>query len=62
MQDASPLCGHVESVVTRLLPRVVSSVDFSTYGCSSARQAMIDLHGKEKDVDYTDTLMVHMYI
>ena len=59
MQDSSPLCGHVQSIVSRLLPRVVSSVDVSsTYGCNSARQAMIDLHSREKAVEYTDNLMV----
>ena len=42
-----------------LLPKVVSTVDFSSYGCNSARQAMLDLHSKEKTVDYTDNLMVY---
>ena len=56
-QDASPLCENVQSIVSLLLPRVVSTVDFS-YSCNSARQAMLDLHSKDKTVDYTDNLMV----
>ena len=53
----------MRSVVSRLLPRVVSTVDFSsTYGYNSARQAMIDLHSREKTVEYTDNLMVYLYI
>ena len=58
LQDASPLCDNVQSIVSLLLPRVVSTVDFSSYSCNSARQAMLDLHSKEKTVEYTDNLMV----
>ena len=53
----------MRSIISRLLPRVVSTVDFSsTYGCNSARQAMIDLHTREKTVEYTDNLMVYIHM
>ena len=42
-----------------VLPPVASNLDrVTSSGCNQARQAMIDLHQKDKDIEYNDSLMV----
>ena len=42
-----------------VLPCVVTGVDQTAcFGSSAARQAMVDLHMTDKEVEYTDSLMV----
>ncbi len=57
--DSSGLAEHTLTLLLFLLPSVVSSVDEATSSrCNLARQTMIDLHTKEKAIEYTDGVMV----
>ncbi len=57
--DSSGLAEHTLTLLRFLLPSVVSSVDeAASSGCNLARQTMIDLHTKEKAIEYTDGIMV----
>lgn len=57
--DQSSLASHTLGLLHSALPPVIRSVDnAASLGCNQARKIIVDLHQQDKEIGYTDSLMV----
>ena len=57
--DQSGLALHTLGLLHSALPPVIKSVDdAASLGCNQARKIIVDLHQQDKEIEYTDSLMV----
>ena len=57
--NQSGLASHVLGLLHSALPPVIKSMDnAASLGCNQARKTVIDLHQHDKEIGYTDSLMV----
>ena len=57
--DGSGLASHTLSLLHSTLPSVVKTMDSAaSLGCNQARKMMVALHEHDKQIEYTDNLMV----
>ena len=66
--DQSGVASHTLGLLHSALPPVIRSMDSAaSLGCNQARKTIVDLHQQDKEIDYTDSLMVswlgiHLYM
>ena len=59
--DQSGLASHTLGLLHSALPPVIKSMDSAaSLGCNQARKIIIDLHRQDKEIEYTDSLMVSL--
>ena len=57
--DGSGLASHTLGLLHSTLPTVVKTMDsIASLGCNQARKMMATLHEHDKEIKYTDSLMV----
>ena len=57
--DQSGLASHTLGLLHSALPPVIKFVDdAASLGCNQARKIIADLHQQDKEIEYTDSLMV----
>lgn len=57
--DQSGLASHSLGLLHSALPPVIRSVDnAASLGCNQARKVIMELHQRDKEIEYTDSLMV----